>query len=276
MMGSEKQPTTSAASGGATHHHPPLATNTHTIDIESQTHTSTWTDNGPLSETPRSYSPNPLPTTTPGPLSNSDLKLRKGYSLLLSILLLNLAIPFTPLSWVLPLGAGTELADALVANLALACACFFHFRIASLDDVITVTFPSISTSFGDSRGRGRTVIRNGYVVSADALRGRGGWVWMPEYFWGVAGVETGVLVVMAWYRHGNGTGLESIAMFEMARRCVVVAVVAAAWYVGWSATPRADRMWAWGYVKEFWVWQVASRIFRGGWVGVMRFGGGRR
>ncbi|KAK3687397.1 hypothetical protein B0T22DRAFT_127543 [Podospora appendiculata] len=272
-MGVEKPPTasTSIPNPGPAHHHPPSNIHNQTLDIESQTHN--WTDSFPLSETPRSYSPVTIPPPTlahaVNPPSRSEIKLRKGYALLLAILLLNLAIPFTPLSWILPLGSGTALADALVANLALACACYFHFRIASLDETVLVTVPS----FGSSSS-GRTVIRNGYVITAEAMRSSG-WVWAPEYFWAVAGVETGLLVCMAWYRH-QGAAASASAEFEIVRRCVVVAVVGAAWYVGWSATPREDRAWAWRYVREFWFWQVASRVFRGGWVGVMRFGGVRR
>jgi hypothetical protein len=71
---------------------------------------------------------------TAGGLSPNDINLRRFYSFILIFLLLSIAMPFTPLSWIAPHGGqGAYLADLFCGDLALACACYFHYQIASLE-----------------------------------------------------------------------------------------------------------------------------------------------
>ncbi|KAK0636481.1 hypothetical protein B0T17DRAFT_481541, partial [Bombardia bombarda] len=146
---------------------------------------------------------------------------RRGCSFLLIILLVSTAMPSTPVSWILPLGQGAHVAGWFVADLPLACACYFHFRVASLGDGMVVGVPSFISS-----STGRTVIRGGHVV-----RSEGGlvpsWVWLPAYYWRVALCETAGL---GWVLFAGRN--------EYVRRAASVVVVVLAWYVGWPATPR--------------------------------------
>ena len=88
------------------------------------------------------------------------------------------------------------------------------------------------------------------------------WVYRPEWYWRIWILEWAVLGTVHAYREE----------YEVVRRVVAVGAVLGWWYIGWPATPKRYKDWAWGYVKQFWFWMAASRIFRGGWVGVMRFG----
>lgn len=219
-------------------------------------------------EEPQQPHPRHPPTSQPRPrtpytLSENALNTRKLYSLLLIFLLLSIAYPFTPLTWLTTRNnengyynnhsQGAYLFDLFCGDLALACACYFHWQIASLDHSVIVQFPS----FGFSR----TVIRNGYLVRTEPFVPS--WLWRVERDFWLFGLTEGALL---WWAYAYCQSREDV------RRLVGTAAVLVGWYVGWSATPQGRKDWAWGHVKEFWFWMAASRIFRGGWVGVRSFG----
>jgi hypothetical protein len=197
----------------------------------------------------------PRPTRlTPQPLSQGDISLRKGFSFALILLLLSIGYPFTPLTWAAPHGGhGAHLADLFCGDLLLACACYFHYQIASLDHSVVVQFPSLGFS--------RTIIRDGYVTQTDPFVPS--WLWHVERDFWLFGLAEGAVL---WYAYAYCHPREDI------RRWISVVAVALSWYVGWSATPQGRKDWAWRQVREFWFWMAASRIFRGGWVGVKSFG----
>ncbi|KAM7206062.1 hypothetical protein V8F20_002844 [Naviculisporaceae sp. PSN 640] len=193
-------------------------------------------------------------------LRSRDITIRRIHSVVAIIFFVATVHPFTPISWILlgNGGYGAQIADWLVGDVLLAGACYFHFQIASLTDVLVIDPPS----FGGLLTR-RTVIRNGQVMSSAGIVPSA--VYDPAWYWkGVCSVEWTILGLMNTYFAGN----------EFVRRMVAVLGVMAWWYIGWPATPESWKRWAWGYVRQFWFWMLASRIFRGGWVGIMRFGRG--
>ncbi|KAM7216270.1 hypothetical protein V8F06_008389 [Rhypophila decipiens] len=191
-------------------------------------------------------------------LRERDITIRRIHSMFSIIFFIATVHPFAPISWILCGygGYGAEIADWLVGDLLLACACFFHFQIASRTQVLVIDPPS----FGGLLTR-RTFIRGGQVVTSAGIIPSV--VYDPGWYWkGVCAVEWTIFGVVNFYFAGN----------EIVRRSVAVLGVMAWWYIGWPATPENLKNVAWGYVRQFWFWMMASRIFRGGWVGIMRFG----
>ena len=153
---------------------------------------------------------------TAGPISRKERVARKIHSVFAIIFFFTAVHPFSPISWLLPFGGyGAEIADWLVADLLLACACYFHYRIATLDEDLVVDFPT----FGGLLP-GKTAIRNGHVVTdAGPVPS---WIYRPEWYWRIWIVEWGVLGMAQVWR----------GEYEIVRRIVAVVAVVAWWIVG--------------------------------------------
>jgi hypothetical protein len=179
-----------------------------------------------------------------------DLATRKASSIALIILLFTAATPFTPVSWLIQ-GEGGFLFDRLFAGIALFSACYFQWRIACLTLPLLVTSPV----------GGGTTVRNGRIErgGGDVL-----FIWRPDAYWPYAICE-GLLLAVAEFGPS-----------ETIRRCVVSAVIAGLWFVGWTATPQSAKNWAWKQIKELWVWVLLWEILgvgsRGPAVGSRRRG----
>lgn len=175
-----------------------------------------------------------------GPPSETDKSLRKASAVALAVLLYSAAIPFHPVGWLLNMN-GAFLADSLCAGIVLLCACYFQWRIAGLGHPLDVSLPV---------GGGGTTIRNGRIESAPASTTV--FVWLPGHYWPVAVCEAVLL------------GLAEFGPSEILRRSVVVGVVAGLWLVGWHATPRSYKQWAWGHIKALWFWMVLDQLLNVG------------
>jgi hypothetical protein len=111
------------------------------------------------------------PSTLARPPSSADITRRRFASVILSCVLVGLAgQPFTPFSSLLG-RYHVYVVDLVVSNCALAAACYFHFRLASLTEGVAAGW-----RFGS---RFRMVVRDGRLqrVDADPIK------WLPEYYW---------------------------------------------------------------------------------------------
>lgn len=169
-----------------------------------------------------------------GPPGGIDIATRKASSVGLIILLFTAATPFTPVSWLIQ-GEGSFIFDRLCAGIVLFSACYFQWRIASLTLPVLITSPV----------SGGTTVRDGRIE-------RGGgevlFVWRPEAYWPYAICE-GMLLALAEFTPS-----------ETVRRCVVSAIIAGLWFVGWSATPQSVKNWAWKQIKELWIWALLWEV----------------
>ncbi|KAH6634630.1 hypothetical protein B0J18DRAFT_26166 [Chaetomium sp. MPI-SDFR-AT-0129] len=190
---------------------------------------------------------------------------RQVSSIFLIILLYTAATPFAPVSWLTgPVEmSGAYVLDRLVAGIILACACYFQWAIASLRAAVIVSLPSLSVGGGSTtrvvNGRVETVRTTGGVDSIPL------WMWQTGDYWQFALVEAGLLAVAEFW---GG---------EVLRRVIVGGVVGMLWLVGWSATPRSLKTWAWEHIKAYMFWIILDEIFNVGY-GVFRgaAGGGAR
>ncbi|ETS78988.1 hypothetical protein PFICI_08841 [Pestalotiopsis fici W106-1] len=201
--------------------------------------------NGPESTQAReSYAPPPprdppkAPYTTyHGPPSEFDRTLRKASAVALAILLYSAAIPFHPVSWFLNVN-GAFFVDSLCAGIVLLCACYFQWRIAGLGHALAITLPV---------GSSGPQIRNGRI-DRDAPASSTVFIWQSAHYWPYAICEAVLL------------GLAEFGPSEYLRRSVVIGVIAGLWLVGWHATPRSYKQWAWGHIKSLWFWMILNEL----------------
>ncbi|KAH9885943.1 hypothetical protein F4778DRAFT_492383 [Xylariomycetidae sp. FL2044] len=201
-------------------------------DKSSGTTTTPSSPGGPKPAASRAYE-----THYHGPPSSFNMSLRRLSSVVLAVFLYSAATPFAPISWVFPMEGGFFI-DRLCAGLLLIIACYFQWLISGLDRPLVITLPS----------PGAQTIRNGRMERG----GGSAYVWHTSNYWPYALCETGLLV------------LAEFGPSEMLRRAVVSAVLAGLWLIGFHATPRSTRMWAWGHIKAFWFWIVLDELLRVG------------
>ncbi|KAK3941425.1 hypothetical protein QBC46DRAFT_102067 [Diplogelasinospora grovesii] len=180
--------------------------------------------------TPRSYS---------GPPSASAILTRQFSSLLLIVLLYTAATPFQPFSWLVQVPGGF-LFDTLLAGIILFCAFYFQWQIASLTASVVVSIPAM----------GGTAVRNGRL---EPRTSNPIWLWRTADYWPFAVAEALALAMAEW------------GPSELLRRGIVVAVVAGLWVLGWSATPRSYKTWAWEHIKVYLFLLILDEIRRVGW-----------
>ncbi|KAI0602466.1 hypothetical protein F4775DRAFT_244384 [Biscogniauxia sp. FL1348] len=195
---------------------------------------------GPRFHVPPPCGPPPSGPSEPlrGGPNQFNMGARRFSSIPLIILLYSAAVPFTPMAWIFP-ADGSFLIDRLCAGLILLCACYFQWRISGLNHAIAISLPS----------PGHQTIRNGRME-----RGGGdiAFVWQTSNYWPYAACEAILL------------GLAEFGPSEMMRRAIVTVVLAALWLLGWHATPRSYKIWAWEHIKAFWFWIVLSELLNVG------------
>ncbi|KAI1501833.1 hypothetical protein F5X99DRAFT_381150 [Biscogniauxia marginata] len=162
---------------------------------------------------------------------------RRFSSIPLMILLYSAAVPFTPVAWLFP-ADGSFLVDRLCAGIIVLCACYFQWRISGLNHAIAISLPS----------PGHQTIRNGRMDRGGDIA----FVWQTSDYWPYVICETLLL------------GLAEFGPSEMLRRAIVTVVLAALWLLGWHATPRSYKMWAWEHIKAFWFWIILSELLNVG------------
>lgn len=163
--------------------------------------------------------------------------LRRISAIPLAILLYSAATPFTPFSWLFP-AAGSDLFDLFCASIILFCACWFQWQISGLNHNIAIYIP----------GTGSETIRNGRIEQTADV----GFVWQTTNYWPYMACEA-LLLVFAEF-----------GASELLRRIIVSGILAVLWLVGFHATPRSTRMWAWGHIKDIWFWMVIRELFGAG------------
>ncbi|KAI0479431.1 hypothetical protein GGR56DRAFT_634974 [Xylariaceae sp. FL0804] len=194
------------------------------------------------------------------PPGRYNLGARQFSSVPLMVLLYSAAMPFTPVAWLFPVD-GAFFVDRMCAGVVLLCACYFQYAIAGLDRAVAVSLaiPGLPSGSG-----GRPTIRNGHMQSGGG--GGGGvladlsFVWQTSNYWPYAACEA---VLLALAEFGPS---------ETLRRSVVCGVLAGLWLVGFHATPRAYRVWAWEHIKAWWFWIILSELLNVGRPNVARRG----
>ncbi|SPO01384.1 uncharacterized protein DNG_04060 [Cephalotrichum gorgonifer] len=138
--------------------------------------------------------------------------IRRAFSVLLGMSLYTVARPFEPSYWLLKSEASL-LIDRFVSTIALLCACYFQWAVASLRRPVTVTYP----------GPGEQPPL---------------FVWRLANFWPCALCEF-LLLVVAYCETS-----------EVARRTIVSGLVLGLWLVGLPATPESTKRAIWDEVKR--------------------------
>ncbi|CAJ2512061.1 Uu.00g076860.m01.CDS01 [Anthostomella pinea] len=180
-----------------------------------------------------------------GPPNQFNMGARRFSSIPLMVLLYSAAMPFTPVGWLFPV-EGAFIVDRLCAGLIVLCACWFQWQISGLNHAITITIP----------GPSRQTIRSGRMDRS----GGGGmmFIWQTSNYWPYAACETLLLV------------LAEFGPSEILRRSIVCGVLAGLWIVGFNATPRSYRIWAWEQIKALWFWIVLRELLDVGRANVAR------
>ncbi|KAH6657632.1 hypothetical protein BKA67DRAFT_555847 [Truncatella angustata] len=173
-----------------------------------------------------------------GPPSEFNTNLRKISAVALAVLLYSAAIPFNPAGWFFAV-EGAFFVDALCSGIILLCACYFQWRIAGLTHALAISVPSP----GGSTIRGGRIERGGSSTI---------FIWQSSNYWPYAVCEA-VLLSLAEFGHS-----------ELLRRSIVIGVVSALWVLGWHATPRAYKTWAWEHIKSMWFWMILSELLKVG------------
>jgi hypothetical protein len=172
-----------------------------------------------------------------GPPSGPNITLRRISAVAIAILLYSAAVPFTPFSWLFP-AAGASLLDTFCAGIILLCACWFQWQISGLKNNLAIYIP----------GPGSETIRNGRIERVSDVA----FVWETNNYWPYIACEA-LLLVFAEFGAN-----------ELLRRIIVSGILAGVWLVGFHATPRSTRMWAWGHIKDIWFWMVIRELFNAG------------
>ncbi|TPX11529.1 uncharacterized protein E0L32_007740 [Thyridium curvatum] len=190
----------------------------------------------------------PEPSRTHGFVPTaSALRTRRLASLVLAGLLVSAAIPFTPVAWVMRDAEISFLLDRCVAGLLLVIAAYFQYAVAGVQRPVVVSLPAVGGGGGGTTLRNGRIERDAGGVMAETVL----FVWRPEMFWPFAAAQAAALAAAEFGDH------------ELFRRCAVVLDVAALWALGWPATPRPYKVWAWGKVKEIWVMMLVNEFLWG-------------
>jgi hypothetical protein len=172
---------------------------------------------------------------------------RKFSSIPMIILLYTAATPFSPVAWVTYNLEGSFLLDRLLAGVLLFAALYFQWQLAAQTYPVAICLPTGS----------RQTIRNGRVET----RSGGGellLIYKPAEYWKYIGIEAAML------------GVAEFAGYELWRRGLVSAVIAALWSVGWFVTPESVKRDGWEYVKKIWFWIAVDEVMRVGMGGARR------
>lgn len=186
----------------------------------------------------------------PGP---TDLLLRRVTSVALAIFFFSASSGrFAPVSWLtqsdwVTVLDGPCLADRVISPVLLGGAAILHWYIASQRTALplTITIPNPGQDL--ARPAPPAAPANTLVLG----------LWQPAYYWALAVAEAVLLYAVA-------SGSASV----FATRCVVVALLAVVWVLGWNALPWYRKEQAWAMMKEYVLQLIIMEMVN------MAFGGG--
>jgi hypothetical protein len=165
----------------------------------------------------------------------NDQLLRRVSAIFLIALYYGTIHPFRPISWILPLD-GTSILDRFTSGILALSACYFQWQISGLERPLAINIP-----WG-----GNSAIRNGRVERAgsDGIP----FIWHPNSYWAFAACEALLLAFAEYWAP------------EPLRRAVVLAITGGLWLIGFFATPRSVKRWAWEHIKLIWTWLIIQEV----------------
>ncbi|POS68601.1 hypothetical protein DHEL01_v213005 [Diaporthe helianthi] len=186
--------------------------------------------------------------------ASTDLLVRRVTSVALAIFFFSASSGrFAPVSWLtqsdwVTYVDGPCLADRVISPVLLGGAAILHWYIASQRTALPLTITIPSPGQDVARGGGAAAAPGNTIVLG---------LWQPVYYWAWAVAEAVLLYAVA-----------SASASVFATRCVVVALLAGVWVLGWNALPWYRKEQAWAMMKEYVLQLIIMEMVN------MAFGGG--
>lgn len=184
---------------------------------------------------------------------STDLLLRRVTSVALAIFFFSASSGrFAPVSWLtqsdwVTVLDGPCLADRVISPVLLGGAAILHWYIASQRTALPLTITIPNPGQDVARGGRPAAPANTIVLG----------LWQPAYYWALAVAEAVLLYAVA-----------SASASVFATRCVIVALLATVWVLGWNALPWYRKEQAWAMMKEYVLQLIIMEMVN------MAFGGG--